>query len=320
MTSSETGALQILGTVRILWIEVLLRGLISLSIATKIGGLRAVLFFDNWPLLITQRIFDRKTGLVTYRKQGLEILVDHRGGDENGTRLCIATDMYSRYLPSFELPEKVVVLDLGANGGGFPLMLCLHGIKLARAVCVEMNPVTAQRLAVNLSTNVGLAGIAVNAAVCDGESHGAELVLRTSRGSSSESIFRDQASKGPSSYSVSTTTLSTLYSKYFQDSVIDICKIDVEGAEYEVFRSSPDDILRKIRYLIIELHDASQTPAFLTRVKTLGFQDITDEDNCKTSADTEVRVLRGPASGPLMTSVYRNQSATLPNRIVSHGS
>ncbi len=315
--------MHILRTVRILRIEVLLKGLLPLSIGTKIGGLRAVLCFDNWPMLITQRVFDRKTGLVTYRKQGLEILVDHRGGDETGTRLCIATDMYSRYLPSFELPEEVAVLDLGANGGGFPLMLCLNGIKLSRVVCVEMNPLTAQRLAVNLSTNLGLTGIAVNAAVCDGASHGPELVLRASRGSTSESIFQGQASKGAGSYSVPTTTLSALYSKYFQDSVIDICKIDIEGVEYEIFRSSPDDILRQIRYLIIELHDASQTPAFLTRVKTLGFQDITDETNCKTSGDTEVRVLQGPACGPLIAGVHRDQSANsddaLPSRILSNG-
>ena len=203
-------------------------------------------------------------------------------------------------------------------------MLCLNGIKLAQVVCVEMNPLTAQRLAVNLSTNLGLAGIAVNAAVCDGVSHGPELVLRASRGSTSESIFRGQVSKGSGSYSVPTTTLSTLYSRYFQNSVIDICKIDIEGAEYEIFRSSSDEILRKIRYLIIELHDASQTPAFLTRVKTLGFQDMTDEVKCKTGGDTEVRVLRGPACGPLIAGVHREHSAdpdgALPSRILSNGS
>ena len=242
---------------------------------------------------MVQRVFDRKTGLVTYRKQGLEILVDHLGGDETGTRECITSDMYSRYVRSFELPENVNVLDLGANGGGFPLMLCLLQIKIARAICVEMNPLTAQRLAVNLSLNVGPAGVAVNKAICDDKSHGSEIVMKASRGSTAESIFRDQTSKGPDSYSVQTSSLAALCSDYFKNSSIDICKVDIEGAEYEVFRSTPDDVLLKFRYLLIELHDASKTPSFLKKVTTLGFRDITDNANCKTGADTEVRVFQG---------------------------
>ena len=239
---------------RILRPEARLKGQrIALSIRTKLEGMRSVFYFDNWPLLVVQRVFDRKTGLVAYRKHDLEILVDHRGGDETGTRECIASDMYSRYLPSLELPESISVLDLGANGGGFPLMLRIHQIRLARVVCVEMNPLTAQRLAVNLSLNVGSAGIAVNRAICDGASHGPEIVMRASRGSTSESIFRDQADKGPESYSVRTTTLSALYSEYFENGLIDICKVDIEGAEYEVFRSTPDDLLLKFRYLLVEL-------------------------------------------------------------------
>jgi FkbM family methyltransferase len=263
-----------------------------LSIRTKFGGMRSVLYFDNWPLLMVLRVFGRKTGMVTYRKQGLEILVDHRGG---GTRECITSDMYSRYIRCLELPENVNVLDLGANDGGFPLMLCLNQIKIAKVVCVEINPLTAQRLGVNLSLNVGSAGIAVNRAICDGVSHGSEIVMRASRGSTSESIFPDQTSKGSDSYSVPTITLSALYSEYFENALIDICKVDIEGAEYEVFRSAPDDLLLKFRYIFIELHEASKTPSFLKRVTTLGFRDITDNANCKTSADTEVRVFRGPS-------------------------
>ena len=47
----------------------------------KFGGLRAILAFDNWPALLLVRLFDRKAGFVAYRKKGLDILIDHRGGD-----------------------------------------------------------------------------------------------------------------------------------------------------------------------------------------------------------------------------------------------
>src|ERR1019366_1738390 len=114
---------------------------------TRFGGLRAVLAFDNWPMLVLGRIFDRKTGFVVYRKKGIEMLIDHHGGDEAGTRMCIASGMYRKYLPLLELSGQVNLLELG--------------------VCVEMNPLTALRLAVNLNSNLGLSSAAINAAVCN---------------------------------------------------------------------------------------------------------------------------------------------------------
>ena len=53
-------------------------------------GLEAVFAFDNWPMLLAGRLFDRKTGFVAYRKKGFDILVDHRGGDQCGTRITVA--------------------------------------------------------------------------------------------------------------------------------------------------------------------------------------------------------------------------------------
>lgn len=265
-----------------------------MSIRTKFAGLRSALYFDNWPLLIAQRFLDRKTGLVTYRKAGFEILVDHHGGDEAGTRQCLVSDMYSRYLPFLRLPDSVSILDLGANGGGFPLMLRLRGIKLKRVVCVEMNPLTAKRLAVNLSLNVGPAAIAVNAAVCDISSHGPEIVHQDSRGSTSESIFHNRGDSKGGSYSVPTVTLLALCETYFPQTEIDICKVDIEGAEYEAFHSSSDDVLLKFRYLLIELHNPSRNAEFLSRISALGFKDMTDRSSCNTGAETEVRLFRGP--------------------------
>jgi tRNA1(Val) A37 N6-methylase TrmN6 len=54
--------------------------------------------------------------------------------------------MYREYLPFFTFSGPARVLDLGANGGGFPLMLRLAGIDLARVVSVEMDPMTFLRL------------------------------------------------------------------------------------------------------------------------------------------------------------------------------
>ena len=263
-----------------------------MSIQSKIAGARAIMTFDNWPTLLLGRLLYRKMGLLVYCKNNLEILVDHLGGDENGTRECIVGDMYRKYVPLFNLPQPARVLDIGANGGGFPLMLMLEGVKLASVVSVEMNPATYSRLLVNLMSNIGPSAIGINAAVC-GANSPSEIFLTPSRGNTGYSIDGNLAGMSSSHVAVKTTTLESLYEQYFSGRCIDICKIDIEGAEYDLLDSSPDDLLRKIRYVVIEFHDASKTPPVLTRFAELGFSELTQKDR-RAGARTEVRVFCGP--------------------------
>jgi FkbM family methyltransferase len=259
------------------------------SVNTKLAGFRDIMAFDNWPMLLLERLIDRGAGMVVYQKNGLEILIDHRGGDEAGTRSCITSDMYRRYLPLFSLSKPSRVLDLGANGGGFPLMLKIAGIELGRVVCVEMNPLTYSRLLLNLTTNIGSSTIAINAAVC-GMQPNSEVLLKSSRGGTGESIYTNQADFSMPHVSVRTTTLQALYEQYFSGELLDICKIDIEGAEYDLFESSPDEIIRKIRYLVIEFHDPLRTPAVIKKITDLGFVPVGSSDDHKTGLTNEVRV------------------------------
>ncbi|HEY1984426.1 MAG TPA: FkbM family methyltransferase [Terracidiphilus sp.] len=263
-----------------------------MSFKTKIDGARAVLAFDNWPILLLGRLLYRETGLVVYCKKNLEILVDHLGGDENGTRECIVGNMYRKYVPLFHFPEPARVLDIGANGGGFPLMLMLEGVKLASVVSVEMNPVTYSRLLINLTNNIG-PSTAINAAV-SGADAPATILLTPSRGGTGYAMNSNSASASTPHVAVKTTTLESLCDEYFRGQDIDICKIDIEGAEYDVLDSTHDDLLRRIRYLIIEFHEASRTGMVLSRLAELGFSDLTQQENGRTGSKTEVRAFSGP--------------------------
>jgi FkbM family methyltransferase len=263
-------------------------------------GLEAIFAFDNWPMLFLGRVFDRKTGFVAYRKKGFDILVDHRSGDQCGTRMCIATDMYRKYLPSFELTGPIRVLDLGANGGGFPLMLSIAGIELERAVCVEMNPLTFHRLQLNLATNLGDKAVAINAAVC-AMPQDTEILMRPTRGGTGDSIYHNSiASVASSQVSVHTTTLQALYDRYFEGEFIDLCKIDIEGEEFDILAAASDELLCKIRHLIMEIHyfredGAAKARVLLDRFAGLGFVDITIEEDARShSTVAEVRAFRGP--------------------------
>ena len=59
--------------------------------------------FDNWPQLLIERIFFRKTTLQVHRAGALQMVVDHRGADAGSIRTCIATPMYRQFLDSLTL-------------------------------------------------------------------------------------------------------------------------------------------------------------------------------------------------------------------------
>ena len=123
------------------------------SILSKIQGIYEILSFDNrWEILFNRLLFP-KTGLIVYRRKNVEVLIDHLAGDVNGMRMCLVSDMYYRYVKKMNLPSKLSVFDIGANSGGFPLMLKLNNFEIENLTCVEMNPNTFARLQLNIQKN-----------------------------------------------------------------------------------------------------------------------------------------------------------------------
>ena len=244
-----------------------------MKLPNLIRGIRFLWPFDNHWNLIVSRIFFRKNALLVYRKNDLEILIDHAGQDHNGTRLCIVTDIYSRFLARMTLPETISVLDLGANGGGFPLMLHLHQKRFSRLVCVEMNPNTFQRLQFNMTRNIPGELTLINGAVC-GEHRQFELFL--GRGDISDSIYAEQPAgvvEGKQRYVLQGYTFDELFRAQFGAGAADICKMDIEGAEYEVMATPGHQCLRACRYLLVELHTTTpeRLQQFASELESAGF-------------------------------------------------
>ena len=225
----------------------------------KLQGLRDLLKFDQRLHLIFQRLLGRKSGWTVYVKGSLRFLVDHESGDQNGTRDCLTQPMYRDCLRTMQLPKALRVFDLGANGGGFPLLCLDQGHTLAALACVEVNPWTFSRLSLNVLHNVGTHARLIQAAVGGGERL---LRLKLERGGTGHSIYQDRESG---------EQVEALFHEAFGDGVVDVCKMDVEGAEYETLLEGQAESLRRVHYLIIEIHEAPKERQQALRDRLLDF-------------------------------------------------
>lgn len=241
----------------------------------RIAAAGDILTFDNRLELLVRRALFPGTRTLTYRLGSLEFIVDHAGGDATGTRACLVSQMYRNFLPQLDLRGPISVLDIGANGGGFPLMLRAHGLDIGSLTAVEMNPRTFARMQLNVSHNLDAEFCLIHGAVT-GVSE--TLELHFGRGSTGESLrSASQATDTGRAHTIQGHTLDEVIDRGFGKDDIDLCKIDIEGAEYDVFEGPHHQALRQCRYLIMEIHDIEgRSPDDLRRrVEALGFRSVT---------------------------------------------
>lgn len=253
-----------------------------MSIATKIRGLKEMWRFDNRiPLVITRLLFPGET-LLVYKIAGIEFVTDHARGDANGAREILTSLMYKRFLPEIKNDLPANVLDLGSSNGGFPLLLQISGVKLKKVVSLELNPETFTRLRFNLDRNLSCETIAINAAVC-GETR--TLRVELGKGSVSDNIYSENLNLEAEVKEVPGISFDDLYERCFAGEIVDICKLDVEGAEFEILQTENHKALRKCRYLIMEIHERPGRTAgdILPVLDQLGFVARPQEPGSDTS-------------------------------------
>ena len=142
--------------------------------------------------------------------------------------------------------------------------------KNSRLVCVEMNPNTFGRLQYNIARNIRGEVSLVHTAVCD---RSRMLALRFGRGSISDTIYQEATDLASEQFQVAGRTFDDLFRSQFGDQTVDICKMDIEGAEYEVIFSAEKTCLQRCRYLLAELHPASEEELerFAKALEDIGF-------------------------------------------------
>jgi len=224
-----------------------------MSLATKIEGFQSILQFDNRWQLIAQRILFSRTRLHVYRRGSVEILIDHASGDACGLRDCFTSQMYRQFLPAMSLRSPLRVLDLGSHIGAFPLMLKDCGYEVGELLGVELNPVTYSRMKFNIERNLGQAHCTLINAGIAGES--GEITLPLGSGSTSDSIYKRTGAAGAVTRKIRLITVDqALEEAGFGDKMIDLCKLDIEGAEYDVLSKPGHSGLGRCRFLLTEIH------------------------------------------------------------------
>lgn len=260
-----------------------------MSLKSKVDGIKQIWQFENrWHLLFTRAFFSSES-LNIYKYKNLEFVTDHENGEANGAREILTSQMYKQFLPLLKSEMPVNVLDIGANNGGFPLLLHSENFKLKKLACVELNPKTFSRMKFNIERNIDCEFYAVNAAICGKDSI---LELALGDGGTSENIYADNSNNGKSKLKIEGKSFDTLYGEIFADESVDICKMDIEGAEFDVFRSSEYKKIKNCKFLIMEIHHGNSRNRSEIRslLKNNDFVELNEKNISDSDADHYVHI------------------------------
>lgn len=227
--------------------------------------------FDNALELITGRLFFQKTQVQVHRIGDVHMILDHRASDAGSIRGCVSDDMYRRLLAQVSLPKELSVVDVGANVGGFPLLLTALGHSFRTLTCVEMNPSTAERLRFNIRSNWSHANV-INAAVA---SEPGETTVRLGRGNTADSLERGSKDGAGTEVSVRLMRLDDISG----EGPIDLLKVDIEGAEQDVlFNPGHEKTLARAACLVIEIHHAPTAQQVHDVIEAAGLKWVAGDD------------------------------------------
>lgn len=216
----------------------------------KFNSLFETLRFDNrWQLLVDQLLSGR--ALRLYRLGGVDAIADHRTGDHlGGIRGVLGSNEYRCLLHNIPLKDVSTVVDLGAHVGGFILLLKTLGTSPRKILCVEPNPASRVKLRFNLDHN------GIHADIFEGAVAGISGVreLHIGKCSTGFSLLPDHPDTENGVIEVETATLDALLDQHLPQTVIDICKMDVEGAEFEILQGEHARSIERCKFLICEIH------------------------------------------------------------------
>lgn len=239
-------------------------------------GIRSNFKFSNGLQLNLRRLFFRRAAEVTYVwDRRIRMACDCARLEHLAVREVFVEGCYARALAPCVFPgNRISVVDVGANVGAFDLWLWSRGLRIEGGIAAELNATTHRRCAQNLQRN-GLD--AVRAVNCGVAARDGWIEFVPSRDSPGDNIFGANPAPGARlpATRVELISLATLLQRHAANRTnFDLLKLDCEGAEYEILRTSPAVVLQKFRYLIAEFHAepaGESLAATWARLREIGF-------------------------------------------------
>lgn len=158
---------------------------------------------------------------------------------------CVIFEQYNGR-PGFELGPEDTIVDVGGHIGSFSVYAGSRA-RRGRVFTFEPNASSYTQLVKNLQAN-GL-GHVVAAHQAVGRASETRTLYSAKLNSAENNFYRG----GTNSEEVACTTLEEIFRKHKIERC-DFLKVDCEGAEYEIFTSTPQDVLAKVRRIGIEAH------------------------------------------------------------------
>ena len=237
-----------------------------MSIGYAIGNVvLAPRVYDNWAEVIATT-FKRQEPSKVILKNGLIIEA------EVDLRYVVREIFFKKVYNPVYLPieQDDVVVDIGANNGVFTLFA---SSKTRGAIySIEPSPRNIEILRRNIAIN-GLHNVTVHECAVSGTVGSAKLFLNSADGQQnmlSEHVLPDRikqytdrpdlnhiltyTDEAASFIEVPTTTLPAIMDNNHLEQ-IDFLKLDCEGAESSLLRSTPDEYLKRVKKIAMEFHD-----------------------------------------------------------------
>lgn len=233
---------------------------------------------ENWPTAFGMRLRQKHRGLRLLNfRSGLNIAC--RGGTREWDLVheLYFAGSYGRAMNYLNhLPGQPLVLDLGGNIGLFSL-LAAQTHPSAQIHAYEPGPPNYQMFEMNCLANSGFSQrIHLHKKAVAGQTRVAEWLFDDQNPGGSGLFGKDGVK-----YQVQIRAFSEVLGSLTGD--VALAKIDIEGAEYEMLRSTSPESWKRIQAISLELHDdpegKMQRADFLKRMSGLGFK-IEQETVC----------------------------------------
>ncbi|MFH1520143.1 MAG: FkbM family methyltransferase [Candidatus Micrarchaeota archaeon] len=222
------------------------------SIPTKAQtAARAVQRLENWGTYLMDCVGLAGSDRLVYTlRDGTKFAV--RAGTVD--RYVLNEVVFRRgYFPDgFSIEKNDTVVEIGGHIGIFTV-LAARMAPQGKVYTFEPNPDNFQMLGTNLAMNRVGNVIARQEAVSD--TSGSVSLYLDHRNTGGHSIH--QSDNTGTGITVRTTTLADIISQNRLEK-IDFLKMDCEGAEYEIFRSVPLEVLAMVRKIAMECHDQGE--------------------------------------------------------------